>query len=194
MGRSDVEFKTIIKKIKERVLKMRELFTIDLKNYKENGTVGKRPSVRGVIIKNGKIAMMHSLKYDYYKLPGGGIEEGEELRDTLIREVKEESGLVVKKDTIKEFGYVRRIEKGMFEDIFMQENYYFLCDVEDNISSQELDDYEAEEGFTLEFVTPEYAINVNNIGDHKEKVEKQTFTGMLTRENRVLQMVIDELL
>lgn len=194
MGRSDVEFKTIIKKIEERVLKMRELFTIDLKNYKENGTVGKRPSVRGVIIKNGKIAMMHSLKYDYYKLPGGGIEEGEELRDTLVREVKEESGLVVKKDTIKEFGYVRRIEKGMFEDIFMQENYYFLCDVEDNISSQELDDYEAEEGFTLEFVTPEYAINVNNIGDHKEKVEKQTFTGMLTRENRVLQMVMDELL
>lgn len=194
MEKSDVEFKTIIKKIEERVLKLRELFTIDLKNYKENGTVGKRPSVRGVIIKNGKIAMMHSLKYDYYKLPGGGIEEGEELRDTLVREVKEESGLVVKKDTIKEFGYVRRIEKGMFEDIFMQENYYFLCDVEDNISSQELDDYEAEEGFTLEFVTPEYAINVNNIGDHKEKVEKQTFTGMLTRENRVLQMVIDELL
>lgn len=194
MGKSDVEFKTIIKKIEERVLKLRELFTIDLKNYKENGTVGKRPSVRGIIIKDGKIAMMHSLKYDYYKLPGGGIEEGEELRDTLVREVKEESGLVVKKETIKEFGYVRRIEKGMFEDIFMQENYYYLCDVEDDVSSQELDDYEAEEGFTLEFVTPEYAINVNNIGDHKEKVEKQTFTGMLTRENRVLQMVRDELL
>ena len=107
------------------MLKLRELFTIDLKNYKENGTVGKRPSVRGVIIKNGKIAMMHSLKYDYYKLPGGGIEEGEELHDTLVREVKEESGLVVKTDTIKEYGVVRRIEKGAYEDIFIQENYYF---------------------------------------------------------------------
>ena len=180
--------------VKDKGVAMRELFTIDLKNYKENGTVGKRPSVRGIIIKDGKIAMMHSLKYDYYKLPGGGIEEGEELRDTLVREVKEESGLVVKKETIKEFGSVRRIEKGMFEDIFMQENYYFLCDVEDEVSSQELDDYEAEEGFTLEFVTPEQAINVNNTGDHREKVEKQTFTGMLTRENRVLQMVRDELL
>ena len=180
--------------VEDKGVAMRELFTIDLKNYKENGTVGKRPSVRGIIIKDGKIAMMHSLKYDYYKLPGGGIEEGEELRDTLVREVKEESGLVVKKETIKEFGYVRRIEKGMFEDIFMQENYYFLCDVEDEISSQELDDYEAEEGFTLEFVTPEQAINVNNTGDHREKVEKQTFTGMLTRENRVLQMVRAELL
>ena len=180
--------------VEDKGVAMRELFTIDLKNYKENGTVGKRPSVRGIIIKDGKIAMMHSLKYDYYKLPGGGIEEGEELRDTLVREVKEESGLVVKKETIKEFGYVRRIEKGMFEDIFMQENYYFLCDVEDEVSSQELDDYEAEEGFTLEFVTPDHAINVNYTGDHREKVEKQTFTGMLTRENRVLQMVRAELL
>lgn len=180
--------------VEDKGVAMRELFTIDLKNYKENGTVGKRPSVRGIIIKDGKIAMMHSLKYDYYKLPSGGIEEGEELRDTLVREVKEESGLVVKKETIKEFGYVRRIEKGLFEDIFMQENFYFLCDVEDEVSSQELDDYEAEEGFTLEFVTPKHAININNTGDHREKVEKQTFTGMLTRENRVLQMIRAELL
>ena len=173
---------------------MRELFVIDKKNYIENGTVGRRPSVRGIIIRDGKIAMMHSLKYDYYKLPGGGIEEGESLEDTLVREVKEESGLVVKKDTIKEYGVVRRIEKGLFEDIFIQENYYFLCSAEDEISSQDLDDYEADEGFTLEFVTPEYAIEINNTGDHKEKVEKQTFAGMITRENRVLQMVREELM
>ncbi|MBQ5917855.1 MAG: NUDIX domain-containing protein, partial [Lachnospiraceae bacterium] len=107
---------------------MRELFVIDKKNYIENGTVGKRPSVRGIIIRDNTIAMMHSLKYDYYKLPGGGIEEGESLEETLIREVKEESGLVVKTSSIKEFGMVRRIEKGMIEDIFIQENYYFLCE------------------------------------------------------------------
>ena len=66
---------------------MKNLFTIDKKNYKENGTVGKRPSVRGIIIKDGKIAMMHSLKYDYYKLPGGGMEKGKSYEETLIREV-----------------------------------------------------------------------------------------------------------
>ena len=76
---------------------MRELFIIDKKNYIVNGTVRRRPSVRGIIIKDGKVAMMHSLKYDYYKLPGGGIEEGESYEDTLVWEVKEESGLVVKK-------------------------------------------------------------------------------------------------
>ena len=171
---------------------MRELFTIDKKNYKEDGSVGMRPSVRGIIMKDGKIAMMHSLKYDYYKLPGGGIEPGESYEDTLIREVREESGLIVHKESIKEFGYVRRIEKGRFEDIFIQDNYYFLCDVEEQAVSQSLDDYEEEEQFTLEFVSPLHAIETNENADHKEKGEIQTFMGMVERENKVLEIVRKE--
>ncbi len=171
---------------------MRELFVIDKKNYKENGTVGKRPSVRGIIIKDGKIAMMHSLKYDYYKLPGGGMDTGENQVDTLIREVREESGLVVKAESIREFGYVRRIEKGRFEDIFIQENFYYVCDVEAEGVMQSLDDYEAEEQFTLEYVSAAHAIAVNQTADHKEKNEISTFQGMLERENRVLELVQKE--
>jgi len=173
---------------------MRNLFTLDKKNYNPNGTVGRRPSVRGIIVSDGRIAMMHSLKYDYYKLPGGGIEEGESLEDTLVREVREESGLVVKRDTIQEFGYVRRIEKGRYEDIFIQENFYFLCEVEDDIEAQKLDDYEKEERFVLEFVTPEYAIEVNAHADHGEKAQIGVFAGMVERENRVLEIVRNEVL
>ena len=173
---------------------MRELFTIDKKNYIKNGIVGKRPSVRGIIIKGNTIAMMHSLKYDYYKLPGGGIEEGESLHDTLIREVKEESGLVVKKSSIKQFGYVRRIEKGRIEDIFIQENYYYICEVEETLEEQCLDDYEEEERFVLEYVTIERAIATNNNSNHGEKEEFQTFKGMIERENRVLEIIADEIL
>lgn len=168
---------------------MRELFIIDKKNYIENGTVGKRPSVRGIILKNGKIAMMHSLKFDYYKLPGGGIEEGEALEDTLVREVREESGLVVKAASIQEFGFVRRIEKGKIEDIFIQDNYYYLCDVEEMVIAQQLEDYEEEEQFTLEWVTPAKAIAVNQNANHGEKEKTQTFRGMLERENRVLELI-----
>lgn len=173
---------------------MRNLFTLDKKNYDVNGTVGRRPSVRGIIISDGRIAMMHSLKYDYYKLPGGGIEEGESLEDTLVREVREESGRIVKRDSIKEFGYVRRIEKGRYEDIFIQENFYFLCEVEEKIEAQKLDDYEEEERFVLEFVTPEHAIEVNANADHGEKALVGVFAGMLERENRVLEIVRNEIL
>lgn len=172
---------------------MRELFVLDKKNYNPNGSVGRRPSVRGIIIRDGKIAMMHSIRYNYYKLPGGGIEGEETLVDTLIREVREESGLVVIPDTIKEFGYVRRIEKGRIEDIFIQENFYFLCEAKECVVAQELDDYEADEKFTLEFVSIDYAIKVNETANHFEKEEVSTFQGMLDRENKVLMILKDEI-
>lgn len=172
---------------------MRELFVLDKKNYDPNGSVGRRPSVRGIIVRDGKIAMMHSAKYNYYKLPGGGIEGEETLTETLIREVREESGLVVIPDTIKEFGYVRRIEKGRIDDIFIQDNYYFICEAEDEVVAQDLDDYEADEQFELEFVSIDDAINVNENADHYEKEEFGTFRGMIDRENKVLLFFKEEL-
>jgi len=75
--------------------KMRILFEIDKKDYIPNGSVFKRPSARAIIIKDRKIAMVYSKKYNYYKFPGGGIENGECMEDALIREVSEETGLCV---------------------------------------------------------------------------------------------------
>ena len=51
---------------------MRELFDIVKNNFDPDGERFLRPSVRGIIIKDGKVALVHSLKYDYYKFPGGG--------------------------------------------------------------------------------------------------------------------------
>ena len=82
---------------------MRLLFEIDLKNYDKNGKVFKRPSSRAIIIKNNKIYMIHSLLFDYYKFPGGGIEKNESNIDALVRETAEEAGLVVIKESIKEY-------------------------------------------------------------------------------------------
>ena len=51
----------------------------------------------------------------------------------------------------------------------MQDNYYYLCDVEEDVQPQILDDYEQEELFTLEFVQPETAIEeIVNFYDYLE--------------------------
>lgn len=171
---------------------MRMLFEIDKKDYKENGTVGIRPSVRGIIVRDGKLVMVHSLKYDYYKFPGGGAEEGEGQVDTLIREVKEESGLSVVRASVRAYGLVHRVQKGKVEDIFVQDNYYYLCDVEDEIGRQELDAYEAEEEFVPELVSARHAAERNRNGGHGEKDKNPHFAAMLEREVRVLEMLMEE--
>ena len=166
---------------------MRILFEMDKKDYIPNGSIFSRPSARAIIIKDGKIAMAYSRKYNYYKFPGGGIEPAESMEDALIREVSEETGLRVIKNSIQEYGQVHRVQKGTKEDIFIQDNYYFLCSVEEDLEQQNLDNYEADEGFTLEFLEPQLAIKVNRttILDDFSQI-------MLEREALVLELLIQE--
>ena len=123
-------------------------------------------------------------------MPGGGIEKCETLEETLIREVREESGLQVIPATIRPFGRVQRIEKGGREAIFVQENYYFFCQATEEILPQSLDDYEQEERFTLSFLAPEEAIRANEQVLKNPPAEKPRYAGMLERENRLLRMIM----
>ena len=170
-------------------MRMRLLFEIDKKDYENCTHSFVRNSARSIIVLDKKIAMIHSLKYDYYKFPGGGIEKGEDPVDAMNRETREEAGLVVKPETVKEYGYVHRIQKSDKDDTecFVQDNYYYLCDVEEDRVSQCLDNYEAQETYTLEFVTPEIAIRKNRsvTGSPHNPI-------MFEREARVLEMLIAE--
>ena len=168
---------------------MRLLFVMDKKDYGACTHSFSRPSARSIIIQNGKIAMIHSLKYDYYKFPGGGIEKGEDPVEAMIRETREESGLTVKPETVREYGYVHRIQRSDKDETecFIQDNYYYLCEAEDRAAGQHLDEYEARETYTLEFVDPMAAIIKNR------SVGQTPYNSMMfEREARVLEMLIAE--
>ncbi len=164
---------------------------MDLKNYDLELKRFRRPSVRGIILKNKKIAMVYSAKYDYYKFPGGGIEAGENHEAALIREVQEETGLRIIPDSIKEYGSVLRIQKSTYNDneIFEQENYYYLCDVDDGLAARNLDDYESDEGFKLEYVMPDYARDINRTHDHNGYDSI-----LIEREAKMLEMLETDML
>jgi len=151
---------------------MRLLFEMDKKDYRKCTHAFIRNSARSIIIVNNKIAMIHSLKYDYYKFPGGGIESGEKPIDAMIRETREESGLVVKPETT---------------ECFVQDNYYYLCEAEDCVVAQNLDEYEFAETFTLEFVNPETAIRKN-----RNVTQTPYNQAMFEREARVLEQLMAE--
>ena len=168
---------------------MRLLFEMDLKDYGECTHSFRRDSARSIIISNGKIAMIHGKKYDYYKFPGGGIENGEDPFDAMIRETQEEAGLTVIPETVKEYGYVHRIQRSDNDpsECFIQDNYYYLCDAEDGFVSQNLDEYEKKESYQLEYVEPSLAIQ--KIRSVKDSPYNRM---MFEREARVLEMLISE--
>lgn len=166
---------------------MRLLFSLDAKDYDPGGTSWVRPSVRAVILRAGRVAMVHSRKYDYYKFPGGGLEAGESHAAALVRETLEEAGLAVKPETIRAYGYVHRVQKGQREDMFIQDNYYYFCEAAQAVQPQKLDDYEADEQFTLAWIDPHTAIQVNLDGFHGPKDQQ-----MLVREARVLQLLLED--
>lgn len=171
---------------------MKRLFTIDLKDYDENGTRVYRPSVRAIIMtEDEKIALVHSKKHHYYKFPGGGIEAGESHAEALIREVTEEVGLSVIPGSIKEFGNVLRLQKGNDGPniIFEQENFYYTCAVEKEVGSQNLDVYEEEAQFELKIVTLDEAIKENA----EYKCDDLFAQLMIDRDRRVLELIRDSI-
>lgn len=166
---------------------MKELFSIDLKDYDPNDSVFRRPSARAVIIKDNIIALVYSVKERYYKFPGGGIKDGEDISVALAREVKEEVGLVVKPESISEFGSVIRRQKSNYSEntIFEQENFYYWCECEETIVAQNLDDYEKEAEFILKYVDIDEAIKVNS----EYKSDDFFDEIMIQREKKVLELV-----
>jgi ADP-ribose pyrophosphatase YjhB (NUDIX family) len=79
-------------------------------------------AARAIIIEGDKMLVMHRNKHgsQYFTLVGGAAEEGETPEQTLVREVKEETGFVVTKSQFV-----------FYEDHSAPYNqqYIFLCDL-----------------------------------------------------------------
>ena len=136
--------------------------------------------------------MVHSRKYDYYAFPGGGIDPGEKKEETLIREIREELGLEVIPESVREYGLVIRKEKGAIDDLFIQENYYFLCDVGDNRLRQELLGYEVEEEYELCWMDPDAVLKANRENDHGKLKDESWAKNLYEREALMIGKLREE--
>lgn len=85
-----------------------------------------RKAVKCCLIEDGKIVITKYLignKIGYYDIPGGKIEEGESAEEAAIREMKEETGIIVsdlKMKGIFEVEYPNRI---YIFDVFIAKRY-----------------------------------------------------------------------
>lgn len=90
----------------------------------QDGLSEKPPRLTArAIVKNqdGLYAVMYAEKFKLHSLPGGGVEEGENVLAALRREVLEETGCVC--DEIRELGIVRENRASLD---YTQINYYYV--------------------------------------------------------------------
>ena len=81
-----------------------------------------RVGCRGIVIENGKLLVSREEVSDYWMLPGGGLERGESLTECCVREIREETGYLVK-PTQK----ILTINEYYEEYLFV--SHYFVCEV-----------------------------------------------------------------
>ncbi len=91
---------------------MKQLLILNPENVtpEELTTYKVRHAARAVVVNaDGKIAMLFVAKENYYKLPGGGLEENEDQVIALRRECQEEIGTDV--EVISEVGIIEEYRK-----------------------------------------------------------------------------------
>lgn len=109
-------------------------------------TAKPRLTARAILKHGDQFAVMYAQKFDLYSLPGGGVEDGEDILDALKREVEvmEETGCSC--DSIQELGYV---EENRAHCDYTQVSYYFIVETACGTFHAALTETEMQNGTTV---------------------------------------------
>lgn len=142
---------------------MRRLLTLDLKDYTDDMPVFEKHTVRAIIMREGKISMQRS-NIGEYKIPGGGVEASENRITALLREVREETGLVVIPDSVEEIGEILEVRRDVFDKgtKYICHSYFYFCDAEEQTVETNMTESEIFHGFHPVWATPEEICRAND--------------------------------
>lgn len=141
---------------------------IDLKDYDESLPIIKREASKAIIFINGKLLGLKSDRGDI-KLIGGGKEKNEDFIETLIREIREETGYLPIRDSIKYLCDVFEKRKSAYEEaIWELYTKLYVCDIDlSSYTNPMLTKSEKERKQKACFTTIDEAIEINTLALNK---------------------------
>jgi 8-oxo-dGTP diphosphatase len=132
-----------------------------------SGSACFRIAVSALIFNEGKVLLAHRRDIDWWNLPGGGMEEGETVEESLRREVFEETGLEV------EIGQLVGIySKPQKQEVVLA----FRCQVTNGSPR------ETEETRECRYFAPD-ALPPNTLPKHRQRVED----ALLNQQSAILR-------
>lgn len=153
---------------------LQELYESDLgiELKKNSGLVEIRNAVRAVVFDGeGRVGIVYVTNGNYWKIPGGGVEQGESFIQALERELMEEAGVSVVVE--KEIGAIIE-RRDQWEQL--QISYCFLARVFGGKQNPKFDEKERVEGFLLQWMP------------YKEALQKFQENVSITYESKFMQM------
>lgn len=162
---------------------MELLAKFDENNYENTTTVFEKYTIRGIIVREGRIAMQCSRDGEY-KIPGGGMEPGETYVQALAREVKEETGLFIVPEKAVPLGEILEVRKDIFEETkkFICHSLFYYCEETGEETRIHLTKSEIAKGYYLKWATPQ------EIYDTNIKIEKDPW---IIRDTAFIKMIVD---
>lgn len=150
-----------------------------------------RLGARGIVVrKDGKIAVFNKSNKNEFKLPGGGIDDGENAKEGFLREVLEETGCTV--EITKELG---TIEEHKSLDNFKQISHVFVAKVIEDKGTLYLTEKEQKEGAKLLWMDEKEVLEkiTDCINDLKESEYENLYHSkfIVERDRRILSYYIE---
>ena len=140
-----------------------------------------RKATRAIVIQGSNILLLYTARYHDYSLPGGGVDEGEDIICALKRELKEETG-AQNVTNIQEFGLYEEFRPWYKDNanVLHMESYCYVCDIDEEFAEPELELHEIHNGMEAKWMNIHEAIshNEHTIANSQKKgmsIERETF-------------------
>ncbi|MCG9788833.1 NUDIX hydrolase [Vibrio mediterranei] len=151
----------------------------------------KRNATRAITIDGENILLLFTERYHDYSLPGGGLDEGEDVIAGMVRELEEETG-AKNIHSIKPFGIYEEFRPWYKDDadVMHMISYCYSCKVDRELGETAYEDYEVKNGMKAVWVNIHEAIAFN-----EKTIAESDKKGMsIERETYLLHLIAKEML